>query len=135
MTDQTTHLSRIFTRELQFISITLFHFIKRKIRTMSDDNYLIDGIDGDALPGRLYDIKGDHKCYKCRRTLKGKIAYMDIKTNKLMCHDKGSDKTPVDAILCSVFSGINKNMEQYNQRIPIATVKKIEKALRESLEY
>ena len=65
----------------------------------------------------------------------GKIAYMDIKTNKLMCHDIGSDKTPVDAILCSVFSGINKNMGQYNQRIPIATVKKIEKALREALEY
>ncbi len=41
---------------------------------MSDDNYLINGIDGDALPGRLYDIKGDHKCYKCRRILKGKIA-------------------------------------------------------------
>ena len=73
---------------------------------MSDDNYLIDGIDGDALPGRLYDIKGDHKCYKCRRTLKGKIAYMDIKTNKLMCHDTGSDKTPVEAIMCTIFEGI-----------------------------
>jgi len=39
---------------------------------MTSDKELIDGIDGDALPDRLYDIKGDHRCTKCNRSLRGK---------------------------------------------------------------
>jgi len=95
---------------------------------MTSDKELIDGIDGDALPDRLYDIKGDHRCTKCNRSLKGKIAYLDL-NNDLICRDTGSGKTPVEALLCSVFEGINKNMNQYNERIPTATVKKIENQL------
>jgi len=102
---------------------------------MTSDKELIDGIDGDALPERLYDIKGDHKCTKCNRSLKGKIAYLTTQTNDLICRDMGSDKIPVESILCTIFEGMNKNMEQYNIRIPAATIKKIDKALREALEY
>jgi hypothetical protein len=102
---------------------------------MTSDKELIDGIDGDALPDRLYNIKGDHKCTKCNRPLKGKIAYLTTKTNDLICKDIGSDKTPVESILCTIFEGINKNMEQYNVRVPTATIKKIDKALREALEF
>jgi len=96
---------------------------------------IIDGIDGDALPERLYDIKGDHKCTKCNRSLKGKIVYLTTKTNDLSCRDFGTDKTPVESILCTIFEGMNKNLEQYNVRIPAATIKTIDKALREALEY
>jgi hypothetical protein len=101
---------------------------------MTSDKELIDGIDGDALPDRLYNIKGDHRCTKCNRSLKGKIAYLNT-NNDLICRDMGSGKTPVEALLCDVFVGINKSMGTYNERIPTATVKKIEKALREALEY
>ncbi len=101
---------------------------------MTSDKELIDGIDGDALPGRLYDVKGDHRCTKCNRSLKGKIACLDL-NNDLICRDMGKEKTPVESVLCTVFEGINKNMGQFNVRVPTATVKKIEKALREALEF
>jgi len=101
---------------------------------VTSDKELIDGIDGDALPDRLYDIKGDHKCTKCNRSLKGKTAYLDL-NNDLICRDMTSSKTPVEALLCNVFEGINKSMNKYSERIPAATVKKIEKALREALEF
>ena len=101
---------------------------------MTTDKELIDGIDGDALPNRLYDIKGDHKCTKCNRSLKGKTAYLNL-DNDLICRDMSSAKTPVEALLCDIFAAINQSMNKYSERLPITTVKKIEKTLRESLEY
>ncbi len=100
---------------------------------MTSDKELIDGIDGDALPDRLYDIKGDHKCTKCNRSLKGKTAYLNL-DNELICRDMSSAKTPVEALLCDVFAAINQSMNKYSERLPTATVKKIEKSLREALE-
>jgi NAD-dependent SIR2 family protein deacetylase len=101
---------------------------------MTSDWELIQGIDGEPLDNRLYKIKGEHLCSKCNRSLKGKTAYLDTKNN-LICRDVGSSKTPIEALLCNIFEGINKNMTQYNERIPATTVKKIEKALRDSLEF
>ena len=99
---------------------------------MTTDKELIDGIDGDALPDRLYDIKGDHKCTKCNRSLKGKTAYLNL-DNELICRDMSSAQTPVEALLCDIFAAINQNMNKYSERLPDDTVKKIEKALREAL--
>ena len=81
-------------------------------------------IDGDALPDRLYDIKGDHKCTKCNRSLKGKTAYLNL-DNELICRDMSSVKTPVEALLCDIFAAINQSMNKYSERLPTATIKKI----------
>ena len=101
---------------------------------MTTDKELLDGIDGDALPDRLYDIKGDHKCTKCNRSLKGKTAYFHL-DHELICRDMSSDKTPVEALLCDIFAAINQSMNKYSKRLPTDTVKKIEKALCEALEF
>ena len=101
---------------------------------MTTDKEIIDGIDGDALPDRLYDIKGDHKCTKCNRSLKGKTAYLNL-DNELICRDMSSSKTPVEALLCDIFAAINQSMNKYSERLSTVTVKKIEKALREAFEF
>lgn len=100
---------------------------------MTTDKELIDGIDGDALPERLYNIKGDHPCTKCGRSLKGKIAYLNM-DNDLICTDKGAGNVPTEAILCETFQEIIKPLKRHTIRLTKSTSKKLERALRELLE-
>ena len=100
---------------------------------MTTNEELIKGIDGDALPDRMYFITGDHKCTYCNRSLKGKNAYLTLKSKDLICRDLGSNIVATQSILCKIFQDINKTMTTYGQELPEKTVKKIEKTIMEIL--
>ena len=97
-------------------------------------NNLIDGIDADPLPERRYDVKGNEFCFLCGRSLKGKIAYLDIKANKLKCIDTSKSNIPTEAIICQIVQCIKNTTSQYNIRLPSKSIKKIDSTIKDILE-
>jgi len=90
-------------------------------------------IDADPLPERLYNVKGDHRCAKCDRLLKGKTAYLNFK-NKLICKDTGSKNPPIEAILCATFTALNTVMATHGLKLPKSAMRRIDRILRDALE-
>ena len=95
---------------------------------------LIDGIDADPLPERRYDVKGNEFCFLCGRSLKGKIAYLDITENKLKCVDTSKSNIPTEVIICHIVQCIRKTTLMYNVRLPSKSIKKIDSTIKDILE-
>lgn len=100
---------------------------------MPEDQELIDGIDGDALPERLYNVKGSQTCKKCGRPLKGKIAYLTLE-NDLICRDTGTESTAIEALLCGFFVTVKGTLKRHGHKLPKSALKRIEKIIKDSIE-
>jgi len=97
------------------------------------DTELIDGVDNDPLPERLYTIKGNDRCIKCHRPLKGKTAYLQ-QDNSFICRDTGNQSTPTEAILCHFFQLLHEKMTSHGLKLPSAVIKRIDKILQDALD-
>ena len=92
-----------------------------------------ENFKAEPLGNRIYDVKSLEFCVRCKRSLKGKTAYLDH-ANNLFCHDTSSKAQPLEIILCLILSKIHDMLNDRKMKISRSAVKKIDKVMKESLE-
>jgi hypothetical protein len=93
---------------------------------------LTDLFQGDAIGNRIYEIKEGAICSICRRSLKGKTAYLKL-DNKWRCYDESTENPPIESMICRIVEGINKILVYHGIKASMQTTKKIDKALKDQL--